>query len=236
MVAAAEVDRLMQAIAERERGVARRATLLTVVPAVLAIVLVSYTAWSVERTRVKLVDVRRQLAVAADSVKILKAEADRLRHEAAEAGAQLTSVATTASEIERFIERKQSFLRNPDEVRFLIEIRMRFDSLNADLLRVAQASPGILDARPHRRWVTIVRSDSRPDWLRVQARRWVTRYGADKVALYRSQNGYYALALTGDGTFTSAYRLTESLQKSGEAPAAYFASATDWGSNLLSRE
>jgi hypothetical protein len=229
----AEVEELLDAMALRERRVAKRATLLTVIPAMLAIALVAITASSVSQSRNELHVVHQQLRMATDSLRLVKTEAESLRNDVRQAGVQLIAVATTASEMERFIESKESFLRSLDEARFLIDIRMRFDSLHADMLRVAEASPGILDVRPQRRWVTVVRSSKSPVDLRTLAPRWVARYGADQVGLYRSQNGYYALALLGDGTFTSAYRLTEALHRDGRAPGAYFASAPDWGANLL---
>ena len=50
---------------------------------------------------------------------------------------------------------------------------------------------------------------------------------------FKTPNGFYALCLVGDGSFTQAYRLTVALMQNGRAKDAYFAEASSWGTNLL---
>jgi hypothetical protein len=91
----------------------------------------------------------------------------------------------------------------------------------------------VRDLNDHRRWVTVIKSSKDLPALRLAAQNLGAEYSPSHLAIYRSGNGYYALSILGDGTFTDAYRLTVSLIRSGRALDAYFADASEWGQSLL---
>jgi len=68
--------------------------------------------------------------------------------------------------------------------------------------------------------------------LKRAAEAWSQRVTKMELAIYISQNGYYALVIKGDGSFTFAYNKTVELQKRGTA-AVYFAQSKDWGKDYL---
>ena len=145
---------------------------------------------------------------------------------------KLSEILKLSQEVEDFIEQKESYLRTLDEARFLINLRMKFDEIHGQFEGLADALPDISQLDRGRSWVAIVASSRSLEASRATARRWTEVYGQGQVAVYLASNGYYAVAVVGDGTFTTAYRLTVKLQQDG-APHAYFASSKDWGQNYV---
>jgi hypothetical protein len=150
-----------------------------------------------------------------------------------EAGNKLTDIAMVTRRVERLIESKKTYFRSIKEVRFLIDVRMMFDELNDKLLKLSSTFPVLGSLSENRRWVTIVKSTTDLESLRRFSRSWVAEYGVSNMAIYKAPNGFYALAILEDGSFTAAYRLTASLQQTGRAPGAYFVREEDWGKNFL---
>jgi hypothetical protein len=68
--------------------------------------------------------------------------------------------------------------------------------------------------------------------LKAAAQPWSQQVTKAELAIYASQNGYYALVIKGDGSFTFAYNKTVELQKNGTA-GVYFAESKDWGKDYL---
>jgi hypothetical protein len=229
MSSSTALDALIEEIERRERLARRRALVYTAVPILVAIAMVVWTSYEVNRARNRVQDAEHQLAV-------LQRQADWANQQLKEAADNFVSIATATKEIESLVESKQSYLRTIDEARFLIDIRMRFDVINRDLLQLSATFPAVRYLSDHRKWVTVVKSSSDLNSLRAAARSWIAEYGTSEVAIYRSSNGYYALAILGDGTFTDAYRLTISLIRSGRSADAYFAGANQWGPNLLTQQ
>ena len=82
-----------------------------------------------------------------------------------------------------------------------------------------------------RDWVTFVLSSKSLPKLREDAKQWSKRTDPKQLAIYAAPNGNYALAILGDGTFTSAYNQTIALRR--DHPDVYFVEQKDWGANLL---
>ncbi len=227
MSSSAAIDNLLEEIKRKERLARRRAVVYTMIPIVAAVVLIAWTAREVRRANSE-VETARQKVVS------LQHQADSANRQLQEAATNFVGIAAATKEIESLIEAKQSYLRTIDEARFLIDIRMKFDVLNSDLLKLSSSFPTMQAVTDRRKWVAIVRSSKDFDSLKAASRDWIAAYGAADVAIYRTGNGYYALAIPGDGTFTQAYRLTVSLIRSRRATGAYFAEISGSGPNLLS--
>jgi predicted RNase H-like nuclease (RuvC/YqgF family) len=176
---------------------------------------------------------RKQVNGLEQQITDLKEKEAVLNRHVQESASQFIEIAHITQQVERLIESKQSYLRTLDEARYLIDLRMKFDSLNSELQQLSQNIPEIKKITDQRRWITIVKSSRELDSLRLSAMPWIAKYGKDKVAIYKTGNGFYALAVLTDGSFTKAYRLTVDLMKTGEARDAYFDDSADWGPNIL---
>jgi hypothetical protein len=132
------------------------------------------------------------------------------------------------SAIEALIESKQSYLRTIDEARFLIDVRMRFDSVHMALDAVSAAAPELAKARPWRRWVTVIKSARQPSQLTAPSNLRECLGSEEKLVSFRTPNGWLALVLPGDGSFTTAYRQTVRLKDTGCVPGAYVADTEKW--------
>ena len=196
------------------------------IPIAIAVVLVAWTRREVTHARVEVEKARQE-------VDRLQHQADSTNQQLRDATTKLISIATVAKEIETLIESKKSYLRTIDEARFLIDVRMKFDALNSELLKLSESFPAMRTISDNRKWVTVVKSSRDLNDLKTAASAWIADYGRSNVAIYQTPNGFYALAVQGDGTFTQAYRLTVSLFRSGRARDAYFAETSGWGSSLM---
>ena len=206
----------------------RRSLLLTSLPIIAAVVFVIITSNQIK----VLEDERRQRDIQIRELRAQTVEAEaqeaKLQATMVQAGQHLTELIRATTQIEDLIESKQSFLRSLDEARFLIDIRMRFDSVHEALDRLGTIAPQLQAARHWRSWVTVLASGKSPGSLAVtNAMRECLGLSA-RTAILRTPNGLFALAALGDGTFTTAYRLTVLLQSRGCAPGAYFASTEGW--------
>lgn len=166
----------------------------------------------------------------------LKHQEEKINKETVETASNFVEIVMATRDIERLIESKESYLRTIDEARFLIDVRMKFDEINKRIDKISLSYPQISTVKDCRQWVTIVESSQDISGLRTDAARWRSVYGKLKVAIFKCPNGFYALALISDGSFTTAYRLTVSLHENGRAPGAYFARSENWGKNYLSGE
>jgi TolA-binding protein len=220
------IDQLVATIAEREQRARKRAVLYTLIPIFVAAILVIWTGKYLSQARAEVEGVQEQ-------VDALQRKAESLNAQLQDSATKLVDIAKVATQIESLVESKQSYLRTIDEARFLIDLRMKFDSLNAEILKLSATAPALRSINRDRRWVTVVKSLRELAPLKEAASTWVSAYGKPSVAIYRTPNGFYALCVLGDGSFTQAYRLTVSLMQSGRATDAYFADANSWGANLL---
>jgi hypothetical protein len=220
------IKSLLEEISAKERRARRRAVIYSMIPIAVAVVMVTWTAREVAQARVE-VDKARLV------VGRLQHQADSANQQLRDAVTKLVSIATVTKQIEALVESKQSYLRTLDEARFLIDIRMKFDALNSDLLKLSESLPAMQTIADNRKWVTVVKSSKDLNDLKAAAPAWIADYGQSNVAIYQTPNGFYALAVRGDGTFTQAYRLTVSLIRSGRARDAYFVEASEWGSSLM---
>ena len=197
---------------------------LTMIPIIVGALTLSYVAYAVNSARRELASVQHERAEAAS--KTLQAQAELKKAERS-----LTEIVRITQEMQEFVERKQSFLRTLDEARFLISIRMMFDRIDAQYQEAAKNLPG-LPPLNERRWVTVLMSSRDLSKLKHAAEDWSKRIAIADLAIYASQNGYYALVIKGDGSFTFAYNKTVELQRNGAA-GIYFAESKDWGKDYL---
>jgi hypothetical protein len=123
---------------------------------------------------------------------------------------------------------EQAIVGNPG---LLISVRMMFDRIDTQYRDAAKYLPE-LPPLNQRRWVTVLMSSRDLPALKLSAQAWSQRLARTDLAIYASQNGYYALVIKGDGSFTFAYNKTVELQKSGTA-GAYFAESENWGKDYL---
>jgi DNA repair exonuclease SbcCD ATPase subunit len=226
MSSSTAIKSLLEEINVKERQARRRAVIYSMIPIAVAVVLVAWTAREVAHARAEVEKAEKEVGR-------LQQQADSANQQLRDAATKLVGIATATREIETLIESKQSYLRTIDEARFLIDIRMKFDALNSDLLKLSESFPAMETIADNRKWVTVVKSSRDLNDLKTAAPAWIADYGRSNVAIYRTPNGFYALAVPGDGTFTQAYRLTVSLMRSGRARDAYFAEASGWGSSLI---
>lgn len=199
----------------------RRAWWLTMLPTAGAVVFVGVVTTQVQRLEAE----RQELAHQASEAEMQQAT---LSAALRDAGQELTALVAATSAIEELVESRESFLRSLDEARFLIDIRMRFDSIHLAIEALAEIAPGLTEVRPWRTWVAVIASAKSPIDLQITDAMAPCVGPDERSAVLRSPNGFYALVLPGDGTFTSAYRTSVSLQERGCAPGAYFADAEDW--------
>jgi hypothetical protein len=216
-----DFEQLQARLTQAERVHRKRAAILTLIPVIVSALIFSYVAYAVNSARRELASVRHK----AESVtQHVQAELKKTERAFAE-------IVQIKDEMQEFVERKQSFLRTLDEARFLISIRMMFDRIDAQYRDTAKFLPG-LPPLNERRWVTVLMSSRDLSKLKRAAEGWSQRVAKTELAIYASQNGYYALVIKGDGSFTFAYNKTVELQKSG-TPGVYFAESKDWGKDYL---
>ncbi|MEJ2658855.1 MAG: hypothetical protein P8012_16985 [Desulfobacterales bacterium] len=205
----------------------------TIIPVFVAVILIWITSSKVINSKNELHNIQTRM----DSLKIeldnTKAKADTLDIKLTETISSISKIVSISHNIEDFIESKESFLRTLDEARFLINIRMLFDEIDSNFSEISELSTKIPELDRDRFWITIISSSKSLKDLKNEAKSWVDEYSNDQVAIYKSSNDYFALALKGDGSFTEAYRQTVKLQQSGKAYDAYFASSRDWDKNYL---
>jgi len=218
------IKSLLEEISTKERQARKRAVIYSLIPVTVAVVLVALTAWEVAKARV-------EVEKATQEVRRLQHQADSANQQLRDAAMKLVDIALATKEIETLVESKQSYLRTIDEARFLIDIRMKFDALNSDLLKLSETFPAMQELADNRKWVTIVKSSRDLNELKSAAQAWIADYGRSNVVIYQTPNGFHALAVRGDGTFTQAYRLTVSLIRTGRARDAYFAEVSGWVPN-----
>lgn len=226
MATSEQLEILLGKVEERERKARKRAVIYTLVPIVFAAGLIWVTWNQVTTAQKELVNIEKERVAA-------KSEIKSLNNQFSKTVSTLSKVVSTSHKIEDFIEKKESFLRDLDEARFLINIRMLFDQIDSEISDLSSVVGEIPDLKRDRIWVTIVKSSKTKKDLETDVQRWISLYGKDQVAIYLSQNKYFALALKEDGSFTKAFRLTVELKEKGLAKDAYFASSTDWGKNFL---
>jgi hypothetical protein len=223
---APEIQELLSKVAQKERLARKRAVLYAMVPMVVAAILVVWTGRYLNRAKRDVDDARQE-------VEQLRNQRDLLNKQMGEVAGKLIDIATVARQMEGLVESKKSYLRSPEEARLLIDIRIKFDSLNTEIVGLSETFPAVRTIGNGRKWVTVVKSNTDLKMVEEAAPSWIADYGAQSVAVYRTPNGFYALALLGDGSFTQAYSRTVSLIKSGRATDAYFEDAGGWGVNLL---
>jgi hypothetical protein len=217
---------LLDKVEAREVRARRRAVFYTAIPVVAICALV----WIGGHRYQQLVDSDRRLEqVRAESATLIK-QAEDARNSLLGAGKDIEAALTVLRQLEAFVEREKPFMRSADHARLLISIRMAFDKLNDTAAALSKSMPDVVDKlqqRP-RRWVTIVSSSSDLGALRRSVEQYQRKMPDSKLAIYRSVNGFYGLAVLGDGSFTDAYRKTVELKNRDIAPMAYFADATSW--------
>jgi hypothetical protein len=150
----------------------------------------------------------------------------------------LDAIALT-QHLEGTIEMKQREARTDAEEQLLTDLRVQFDALgkqfdqvNADYKTVLQGVPAVKPLDRDRVWIAILTSGASLEGARAAALRWKVVFGEHEVAVYRSPNRFFAVALPGDGSFTAALEATSVARNAG-ARDAFFASAADWGPDLL---
>lgn len=213
--------RLLQSVERLDAQRRRRSIVLAIVPLVAAGILVVTSARVIARLQIE------QQQANADRV-AAAAQADALKATVSDAARQLAAAVQAVSAIESLIESKESYLRTLDEARFLIDMRMRFDAVHTALDAIGAAAPELAIARPWRRWVTVIASGTDPGRLGPPASFAACEQPDGRLERFRTPNGLVALAISGDGSFTTAYRETVRLQKAGCAPGAYFADTEKW--------
>ena len=213
--------RILDTIAGLDARRRRRSIVLTILPLVAAVVLVAIASQAISRLQAE------QRKTAAERA-ALASQTESLKRAMAEVGRQLTGTVEAVSAIETLIESKQSYLRTIDEARFLIDVRMKFDSVHTALDAVAAVAPELATMHPWRRWVTVVKSARRTSELGSPSSLPACLKPQERMATFRTPNGMLALALLGDGSFTTAYRQTVRLKESSCVPGAYFANSEKW--------
>lgn len=224
---------ILKKIEERGRKVRRNSFIFTLIPIIVAGVLIWFTGSKLVNYQKELSNTQREFDLKRRELKNTQDKLNLLDTKFLRIVSRLNKIVAISHEIEEFIEKKESFLRTLDEARFLISIRRLFDSLDSQFSEVSNLLSGMPDLNRNRIWINIVKSSKSLEKLKEEAHIWIKNYGKDQVAIYRSSNKYYALALKGDGTFTAAYRLTVKLHQNGLAYDAYFAASRDWGRNFL---
>lgn len=224
---------LINKIEEKEKKARKRILIYTLIPVIVAIVLIWVTSSQVINSKRELDKIQNELNTKILELEKIKSKVDTLDSKFSSTISSISEIISTSHRIENFIESKQSFLRSIDEARFLINIRMLFDEINSQYSDILALSSELPELDRGRNWITIISSSKSLNKLQNEAKTWIEQYGIDQVAIYKSKNNYYALALKGDGSFTKAYRLTVQLQRSGKAYGAYFASSKDWNKNYL---
>lgn len=194
--------------------------------------LVSFSAYQLMSINQRIAERTAKLQAVQEELRASQESQEKLDRTLATVAVRLSETMRLSHEVEEFIEQKEPYLRTVDEARFLINLRMKFDEIQEQFGALADALPEIPQLDRGRSWVAVVKSSKSLKESRASARQWAARFGGRQVAVYLASNGYYAVAIVGDGTFTTAYRLTVKLQRDG-APHAYFASSKDWGRNYL---
>jgi len=119
-----DFDHLQAQLTQTEEKHRRRAAILTLIPAIVGALILSYVAYAVNSARRELSSLKREMMQA-------ESETQRAQIELKKAERTLTEIVQITNEMQEFVERKQSFLRTLDEARFLISIRMMFDRIDA---------------------------------------------------------------------------------------------------------
>src|SRR6267378_3086007 len=173
------IEQLMVEISKRERLARKSAVFYTLIPIVVAAVLVIWTGEYLLHAKAEAESVREQ--------------AELLNIQLRDSATKLVDIATVATQIESLVESKQSYLRTIDEARFLIDLRMKFDSLNAEIVKLSGTVPAMRSMNKDRKWVTVVKSSKNLATLKQLASKWIADYGRSDVAIYETPNGFYAL-------------------------------------------
>lgn len=224
---------LFAKLEEREKKAHKRILIYTLIPVVIACILIWITSSKVINSNRELTKVKNELKIKISELETIKLKVETLDSKLSNTISSISKIISTSHKIENFIESKQSFLRSLDEARFLINIRMLFDEINSQYSEILKLSSNMPELNRGRNWITIISSSKSLIKLQNEAKSWIKQYGTEQVVIYKSQNDYYALALKGDGSFTKAYRLTVELQRSVKAYDAYFASSKNWNKNYL---
>lgn len=223
---------LLKKMEEHRRKKIRISIIYSLIPILVGVILILFTVNKLTDSQRELARINKQLELKQKEIELAKKKQKLLDKRFSQSAMKFKKIVATMHEIENFIEKKESFLRSLDEARFLINIRILFDKINLQFSEISDLLPGMPRLSRDRIWVTIVKSSRSLEGLKKEAHTWEQQYSKDAVAIYLFSNKFYGLALKGDGTFTTAYKLTVKLQKNGVS-GAYFVATKKGDQNLL---
>jgi hypothetical protein len=239
-----QTEEILNRITAREKKAKLRAALLTFIPLVFAIILITYTSKKIAKAQTELQTIDSKLEMANNKVKqaedslylfkqqslLLKKENDSLLKNVHESLGKAVSV---MSEFKGIIDKIKPELRSIKEAAFYTNFRMMEERIRGDYSYLSQKIDSLPPLHEDEAWVTIVQSSVSLDDLKSEVANVASIYGQNQIAIYKSANQYYALCVIGNGTFTRAYRINVELRDKYNRSGVYFTSSKDWGKNYL---
>ena len=131
---------LFNKIEKKEKKARKRIFIYTLIPVIVAIVLIWVTSSEVINSKRELDKIQNELNIKILELEKIKSKVDTLDSKLSNTVSSISEIISTSHRIEDFIESKQSFLRSIDEARFLINIRMLFDEINSQYSDVLASS------------------------------------------------------------------------------------------------
>ena len=251
---ATSVTDIIHKFEEKEKQSKQRAIIMTFVPLIVGLLLITFTSQKVIKAQKELDKIeekiqgskkevyraRDSLNMVKDSLRLLMDQNKSLRsltyslsQNLSESVSTLGKAVSVTSEFKKFIDKMEPYLRSQGEASFYINYRMLEDKISGNYNALSEKVSRLPKIDEKLNWIVIVESSRSLEDLKRQVNRLASLYGRNQVAIYRENNGMYVMSLKGNGTFTRAYRLNVELRDKYGYRGPYFSSSKDWGTNYM---
>ena len=244
-----DISQILEKIETREKRDKKRAILITFIPLIAAVILITYTTQKILNAQKELNIIENRMKQAES--KVMKAQAelrkvdslnnslnkknDSLYKSLIGSVETLGKTISVTNEFKKFVDRKPPALRTREEASTYVSFHMLEDRIRGNyefLSKIISEFPKIDDQI----WIVIVKSSTSLQDLKMEANSVISIYKKQQIAIYQDGKNYYALSVIGNGTFTRAYRLNVELRDTYGFDGAYFSHSQDWGKNYLNNE
>jgi hypothetical protein len=235
-----ETNELFRRLEIQEKKVKRRTFIFTLIPILTAIVLITVTSREVIRVNAALATIQKEFQETAAINAALRAQNDSLKskndslsHVLIESTTTLGKATSVLWDFKQMIDNMPSADRSSAEAMFFIEFRMLEERVRGNYLHLSEKVEALPSITEDQDWIVIVASSVSLEDLKGIVTKVASLYDRDQLAIYKEGKNYFRLAVTGNGTFTRAYRLNVKLIREQGFEGAYFDGRKDWGKNYL---
>jgi len=224
---------ILSKVKYNEKRAKKRALVFTIIPIVVAIVLITYTSAKIYQAQEDLNAIKRKITKIKSLNDSLRRQNNSLSDSLKKSIVTLGKAVSVTTEINKFIDKEMPYYRSLNETRFYINQRMLNDKIRGNYVTLSETVSKLPQLDDNKNWIVIVETSASLEDIKKDAPNLISIYGRDQVVIYKDTKESYALGIKGNGTFTRAYRLNVELRDKYGYIGAYFSPSLNWGSNYL---